>query len=89
MKVTLNIDIGEKRMDNLKIQTEVSKQYKQFKSEHDFDKEIREKIAYILDNTRDKHYKYKSLMIWVAQETRSVVYIDESTLEVIFTYVGG
>lgn len=75
-------------MDNLTIETEVLPFFKDFIEAEAFDKQVKEKAAYILERTKDNYYCYKSLMLWVAEETKSVVASDLETLTFKFSFVG-
>ena len=49
---------------------------------------VKERIAFILEDTKDKYYTDKSMMLWVAKETNSVVACDEVAGIYTFSYVG-
>ena len=50
---------------------------------------VKERAQYIQDCSRDKYYDFTCMMIWIAQETQSVISKKNTvTNEFTFYYVG-
>jgi hypothetical protein len=70
------------------IQTNVNETFHPEMNKLEYDALVREKADYIIKRTEDAYYTYKSLMLWVAEQTKSVVSSDEINNIYSFTYVG-
>jgi hypothetical protein len=80
MKITTKIDfkIIDLKSDRAKI-----------KFANEYDLQVRNKIDYILELTKDKYYTFRSMMLFVAEETKSIlIHCDEDKEEFIFEYIG-
>ena len=72
----------------MNINTEVPDMYTHLITDEAFRKHVCERIDYILEETKDKYFTDLSMVIWVAQQTKSVVAYSESKGEYLFSFVG-
>jgi hypothetical protein len=72
----------------IQIKTNVNKELYPSVDAINFDCMVRERAKYIMEYTKDKYYAYSTMMVWVAEQTESVVNCDEKNNIYKFTYIG-
>lgn len=72
----------------MNIKTEVPDMYKHLMTDEEFNAQVLDKVAYILEETKDKYFTDLSMVIWVAEQTKSVVAFREVNEEYLFSFVG-